>query len=166
MRIADYIQDSIVDGPGLRFSLFTQGCPHHCEGCHNPGTHDPESGREIAVSEVIRIMLSNPLTDGVTLTGGEPFAQPADCAEIAAAAKDAGLNVWCYTGFSFERLLASGDPDTGRLLSLCDVLADGPFMLSERTLDLKWRGSRNQRVIDVRRSLEAGEPVLYDQETI
>jgi anaerobic ribonucleoside-triphosphate reductase activating protein len=83
MRSAGLMQDSIVDGPGLRFVVFTQGCPHRCAGCHNPDTHDPEGGREMPVSEVVRQMLSNPLTDGVTLTGGEPFFQAAACAEIA-----------------------------------------------------------------------------------
>lgn len=162
MRIAGLVQDSIVDGPGLRFSVFAQGCPHRCEGCHNPATHDPEGGEEMPVSEVIRQMLSNPLTDGVTLTGGEPFFQAAACAEIAEAAKKAGLNVWTYSGSTFEELTASEDPEVKKLLSLTDVLVDGPFILSERTLNLKWRGSRNQRIIDVRRSLAEGRAVTVE----
>lgn len=156
MRIAGLVQDSIVDGPGLRFTVFTQGCPHRCEGCHNPETHDPGGGKEIPVEEVIRQMRSNPLTDGVTLTGGEPFFQPADCAKIAEAAKKDGLNVWAYTGYTFEQLFNLSDPDIKRLLSLTDVLVDGPFILSERSLNIKWRGSRNQRLIDAKKSLEAG----------
>ena len=83
MRIAGLVQDSIVDGPGFRFTVFTQGCPHNCEGCHNPDTHDPDGGREMTVKQVIDAMLSNPMTDGLTLSGGDPFVQAADCAEIA-----------------------------------------------------------------------------------
>lgn len=159
MRIAGLVQDSIVDGTGLRFTVFTQGCPHRCEGCHNPETHDPNGGREIPVEEVIRQMLSNPLTDGVTLSGGEPFSQPKDCLMIAEAAKKAGLNVWTYTGYTFEYLLNSSEPDVKELLKLTDVLIDGPFILTERSLSLKWRGSKNQRVLDIKKSLEAGHAV-------
>lgn len=161
MRIADITQDSIVDGPGLRFTLFTQGCPHHCKGCHNPATHDPEGGKEMAVEDVIAAMLRNPLTDGLTLSGGEPFMQSADCARIAAAAKEKGLNVWAYSGWTFEELLADERPGVRELLSLCDVLVDGPFILSQRSLTLKWRGSTNQRVLDVPKSLAAGKAVDY-----
>jgi anaerobic ribonucleoside-triphosphate reductase activating protein len=156
MRIAGLLQDSIVDGPGLRFTVFTQGCPHRCVGCHNPETHDPNGGADVAVDEVINKMLSNPLTDGVTLSGGEPFFQPADCVKIAEAAKNADLNIWTYTGWTFEELLGSPDPDIQKLLSLTDVLVDGRFVLRERSLNLKWRGSKNQRLLDIRRSLAEG----------
>jgi anaerobic ribonucleoside-triphosphate reductase activating protein len=164
MRIADTIQDSIVDGPGFRFVVFTQGCFHNCPGCHNPATHDPDGGKEIAVEDVIREMRKNPLTDGVTLSGGEPFLQPAACADIAEAAKADGLNVWAYSGWTYEELLkrAEADPETARLLRLVDVLVDGPFILAEKSMDVKWRGSRNQRLIDVKRSLEEGTAVIRD----
>ena len=161
MKIANYIQDSIVDGPGLRFTLFTQGCPHRCAGCHNPATHDPSGGREESAEEIIREMLKNPLTDGLTLSGGEPFEQAAQCAAVARAARDAGLNVWCYTGYTFEELLESGDAAKSELLGLVDVLVDGRFLAGERSLALKWRGSRNQRVISVQKSLATGTAVLY-----
>jgi anaerobic ribonucleoside-triphosphate reductase activating protein len=108
------------------------------------------------VSDIIAEMLKNPLTDGLTLSGGEPFAQSEDCAEIAEAAKKAGLNVWIYTGYTFEELIGAGDGGARRLLGLADVLADGRFILAERTLEYPWRGSRNQRLIDVRRSLSEG----------
>ncbi|MDR0862728.1 MAG: anaerobic ribonucleoside-triphosphate reductase activating protein [Oscillospiraceae bacterium] len=157
MRIAGTVQDSIVDGTGLRFAVFTQGCPHGCEGCHNPQTHDPQGGEERAVADIIREMLGNPLTDGVTLSGGEPFAQAADCAEIARAAHGAGLNVWAYSGWTFEELLAR--PDAAELLRETDVLIDGRFVLAERTMLTRWRGSRNQRVIDVPKSLAVGAAV-------
>lgn len=159
MRIAGLVQDSIVDGPGLRFTVFTQGCPHRCESCHNPETHDPDGGKEIPVDEVIKQMRSNPLTDGVTLSGGEPFAQAEDCAAIAEAAKKAGLNVWTYTGYTFEQLFNLSDPDMKKLLNLTDVLVDGPFILAERSLAIKWRGSKNQRLIDVQKSLAEGKAV-------
>jgi anaerobic ribonucleoside-triphosphate reductase activating protein len=161
MRIANYIQDSIVDGKGLRFALFTQGCPHHCPGCHNPQTHDFNGGKEVAVEELVDIILQNPLTDGVTFTGGEPFAQAADCASIARAVREKGLNVWAYSGWTFEQLL-SGTPEQREFLELCDVLIDGPFVLAQRSLTLKWRGSRNQRVLDVPRSLAEGRAIELD----
>jgi anaerobic ribonucleoside-triphosphate reductase activating protein len=162
MRIASYIQDSIVDGPGLRFTLFTQGCPHRCEGCHNPGTHDFGGGREASVPEIIAAMLGNPLTDGLTLSGGEPFAQAEDCARLAAAAREAGLNVWAYSGWTFEELYGDIVPGSKKLLELCDVLIDGKFELSQKNLGLTWRGSENQRVADVRKSLCAGRVILWE----
>ena len=158
MRIAGLTQDSIVDGPGFRFTVFVQGCTHHCEGCHNPQTHDPAGGREMTTDEIIREMRSNPLTDGLTLSGGEPFDQSEDCLTLALAAKESGLNVWSYSGYLFEQLLA--DEKKSQLLKELDVLVDGPFVLSQRSLALAWRGSRNQRVIDVPKSLAAGELVL------
>lgn len=162
MRIANYIQDSIVDGPGLRFTLFTQGCPHRCEGCHNPGTHDPLGGKEMSTGEVIEKMLSNPLTDGLTLSGGEPFSQAGNCAKIAQAAKNAGLNVWAYSGWTLEQLMDDVVPGARKLLELCDVLVDGPFILAQRSLRLKWRGSENQRVLDVKKSLDSGGAVPWE----
>lgn len=159
MRIASTTHDSIVDGPGLRYVVFTQGCPHRCPGCHNPDTHDSAGGKELPVEEVIRDMLSNPLTDGVTLSGGEPFAQPDACAQIARAAHQAGLNVWCYSGWTLERLLDM--PAAAPLLHEIDVLIDGPFLLEQRSLTLKWRGSRNQRVLDAKQSCLEGRAVPY-----
>ncbi len=116
----------------------------------------------MTVEEVIKKMLSNPLTDGVTLSGGEPFAQAGGCAEIAGAAKKAGLNVWTYTGYTFEQLFNISDPEAKMLLNLTDVLVDGRFILAERSLGIKWRGSKNQRLIDVKKSLEAGHAVILD----
>lgn len=159
MKIANFVQDSIVDGPGLRFTLFTQGCPHRCLGCHNPQTHDFAGGKEMSVEELAAIILANPLTDGLTLSGGEPFAQPEECAALARRVREKGLNVWAYSGWTFEELLA-GTTAQQELLGLCDVLVDGPFLLAERSLNLKWRGSTNQRVIDMPKSLAAGEAVL------
>ena len=164
MRIAGMIQDSIVDGPGFRFTLFTQGCPHDCEGCHNPETHDFNGGSEMSTEEIIKKLLSNPLTDGITFSGGEPFEQAGDCAVIARAARENGLNVWAYSGYTFEELLrkAEKQPEIMELLKLTDVLVDGRFILAQRSLSLKWRGSANQRILDVPKSLDAGEPVIRD----
>ena len=162
MRIAGMIQDSIVDGPGFRFTLFTQGCPHHCEGCHNPETHDFNGGSEMSTDEVIKKLLSNPLTDGITFSGGEPFEQAGECAVIEKAARENGLNVWAYSGYTFDELLVKAEkqPDVMELLKLTDVLVDGRFVLEQRSLSLKWRGSANQRILDVPASLTAGQAVL------
>ena len=160
MRIFGLVQDSIVDGPGFRFSCFVQGCPHHCPGCHNPESHDPDGGREMTVEEVSRELLKNPLTDGLTLSGGDPFAQPEDCLSLAKTAHAHDLNVWAYSGWTFEHLRDHGTPEQRALLEEVDVLIDGPFVLEQRSLALPWRGSRNQRVVNVRASLEAGEAVI------
>lgn len=164
MQIADIIEDSIVDGPGLRFVVFTQGCKFRCEGCHNPDTWDEFGGDSVDVADLIVKMRSNPLTDGLTLSGGEPFEQVADSARLAAAARSSGLNVWVFTGFVFEELYRRSQSDASVLefLNHIDVLVDGPYIASQRTLSLKWRQSRNQRVIDVGRSLAAGSAVLLD----
>jgi len=164
MKIAGLIHDSIVDGPGLRYVVFTQGCTLRCEGCHNPETWDPKGGSEISIEEIVNDLMSNPLTDGLTLSGGEPFEQAADCAGLAAIARKNGLNVWIFSGRSFEELLdiSVSDSDIMTLMTQTDVLVDGRFIKSERTLSQKWCGSRNQRVIDVQKSLKTGKGELYD----
>lgn len=151
MRVSGLVQDSIVDGPGMRFVCFVQGCPHNCPGCHNPESHDPTCGKEMTVEEIAGQMLSNPLTDGLTLSGGEPFAQAEECMALAKIAHANGLNVWAYTGWTYEHLLCDGTEAQKALLQEVDVLVDGPYMQSERTLSLPWRGSRNQRVIWMRK---------------
>lgn len=153
IRIAGVTNDSIVDGPGLRLAVFTQGCPHGCPGCHNPNTHDMHGGHDADTAQIVAALYENPLLSGVTLTGGEPMMQPAACAEIARAAHAEGKNVWCYTGFTFERLVLEQNPERMALLRDVDVLVDGPFVYSQRSLDLRFCGSRNQRLIDVPQSL-------------
>ena len=157
IRIAGTVDDSIVDGPGIRYTVFVQGCSHHCPGCHNPHTHDFAGGRVVDTEEIVAQMRGNPLLDGLTLSGGEPFEQPDACAELARQAHALGLNVWCYTGYKYEQLLA-GDASRQALLSELDVLVDGPFLLAERSLDLLYRGSRNQRLIDVHTGRAWGTP--------
>jgi len=158
IRVSGIVNDSIVDGQGLRLSVFTQGCPHNCEGCHNPQSHDFSGGSLRDTDEVIAAMKKNPLLDGVTLTGGEPFCQPEACLEIARAAHSLGLNVWAFSGYLYEDLLTLA-PD---LLNETDVLVDGPFILKERSLELKFCGSRNQRLIDMKKTREKGEIVLWE----
>lgn len=160
MRISNTIHDSIVDGPGLRYVVFTQGCRHNCKGCHNPGTHDPMGGKELSLQEVISDMRSNPLTDGLTLSGGEPFLQVEACAALARAAHENGLNVWCYSGYTFEQLLRQ--KEMRPLLDQVDVLVEGPFMLEQKSLTLKWRGSSNQRMLDLKSSLSLGRAVTLE----
>lgn len=161
IRIAGLVNDSIVDGPGFRFTIFTQGCPHHCVGCHNPQTHDFQGGSNMDTDEIVSRFKKNPLLDGITLSGGEPFCQSEACAELAREARALGLNVWCYSGYTFEEL-ASGKDEWKTLLQELDVLIDGPFVLEERSLECRFRGSRNQRVIDVPASLKARTIVEMD----
>lgn len=156
MRIAGFAQESIVDGPGWRLTVFCQGCPHLCEGCHNPETHLFTGGRIVDTTEIIGMMDSNPLLDGITLSGGEPFCQWEACEELAKAAHERGLNVWCYTGYTWRELM---NGEAHSLLKSIDVLVDGPFIKKLRTLELPWRGSKNQRLIDVPKSLAQGQCV-------
>lgn len=163
MRIANTVNDSIVDGHGLRFTVFTQGCPHHCPGCHNPDTHDPAGGQEVSLEELAEGLTKNPLIEGLTLSGGEPFAQAAQCAQLAKIAHSLGMTVWTYTGYLFETLRDRGDPDWDALLRQTDVLVDGPFLQKEKSYDVRFRGSRNQRLIQVPASLSRGEAVLWEE---
>ena len=161
IRIAGTVNDSIVDGPGLRFTIFTQGCPHHCPGCHNPQTHDFDAGTESDTVEIIARFRRNPLLDGITLSGGEPFCQSNSCLELAKAAHALGLNVWAYSGYTFEELI-SGKAEWKELLAEVDVLVDGPFLLEKRTLECRFRGSSNQRLVDVKASMKQGSIVEWE----
>lgn len=151
--------DSIVDGPGIRTTYFAQGCPHHCEGCHNPETWEFGVGTPMETDALVEIAKSNPLCRGVTFSGGEPFAQAEGFAELAELLIAEDYEVASYTGYTFEHLRDHGTPAQKKLLSLLDVLVDGPFVLAQRSLDLVYRGSANQRIIDVQKSLTSGEVV-------
>ena len=153
-----FVMDSIVDGPGLRCTIFVQGCPHACPGCHNPATHAFSGGHEMLVEDAYRRMKQNPLCKGVTFSGGEPFCQPAALAALAMRLKQDGIEIAAYSGYTFEAL-QSGTAHQQRLLALCDVLIDGPFLLVERDLSLRFRGSKNQRILNVPKSLAANAPV-------
>ena len=155
--------DSIVDGPGLRLTIFTQGCLHHCPGCHNPQTHDPEGGSWADTEDILAAAAENPLLDGITLSGGDPFLQPVPCLALAEGAHKIGLNVWTYTGYTWEALWEENAPEKIALLKETDVLVDGPFLLAERSLEVRFCGGRDQRVIDVKKSLAAGEAALWEE---
>ena len=161
IRLAGLEPESIVDGPGYRFTVFVQGCLHNCPGCHNPQTHDFSGGHLADTDDVIAHLGKNPLVRGLTLSGGEPMMQPEPLYLIAKAAKEKGMNVWCYTGFTLEELLRENRADRMRLLSAVDVLVDGPFRSHERSLDLLYRGSKNQRLIDMPATLKSGTIRLY-----
>lgn len=159
LNLAGLVEDSIVDGPGLRVAVFAQGCPHHCIGCHNPETWTFEGGTEISEERVFEIIKSNPLCRGVTFSGGEPFAQAEGFSRLARLLKTEGYEVASYSGYTFEQLLA-GTEKQRELLENIDVLIDGPFVEKERSVELNFRGSRNQRILDVAASLKDGKAVL------
>lgn len=161
IQIAGTVNDSIVDGPGLRYAVFVQGCSHHCPGCHNPETHDPAGGHEEETENLIAKMKKNPLLSGITLSGGEPMEQPMPCLELAKAAHASMMNVWCYTGYTWEELTRQSDPDRMALLHEVDVLVDGPFVMALKSLELNYCGSKNQRLIDVPASLRENKVVLW-----
>ena len=149
VRVSALVEESIVDGPGLRYVVFTQGCPHHCPGCHNPETHDPEGGTVAEVDAVFEQFRENPLLSGITFSGGEPFMQPEPLCRLAEAVASLGKTVVTYTGFTFEQLTSMGrnNPAVAELLALTDTLIDGPYVDSLRDLELTFRGSANQRVL-------------------
>lgn len=162
INIAGTVNDSIVDGEGIRFAIFVQGCPHHCEGCHNPQTHDFAGGEQTDTDLIYQKIKANPLLSGVTFSGGEPFCQPKPLSELARKVKADGLDIWTYTGYTLDQLQAMHNEDVDALLSLTDVLIDGRFVLDERDLTLAFRGSRNQRIIDMNRTRQEGHIVEKD----
>lgn len=157
MRIAGIVHDSIVDGPGLRVTVFTQGCPHACPGCHNPDSHAMCGGYEMAVEDIIAQLDRSPLTEGITLSGGDPMMQPEDCLRIARAAHERGLSVWTYTGYTWEELLHEANPARLALIEESDILVDGRYVAALRSYEAYFRGSTNQRLIDVKRTLATGQ---------
>lgn len=160
IRIAGTVNDSIVDGPGIRYTIFTQGCTHNCKGCHNPQTHDLNGGYDADTDELIEKIKSNPLLDGVTFSGGEPFMQAEALAELGRRIKQLGLNIVTYTGYTFEELYKNCDKNGwGKLLSVTDFLVDGPFILEQKDWQIKFRGSSNQRYIDCQESIKSGTAI-------
>lgn len=160
LRIAGTVNDSIVDGEGIRFTIFTQGCPHNCKGCHNPQTHDFNGGELVEISTLLEKIKSNPLLDGVTFSGGEPFCQAETLAELGVGIKSLGLDIVTYTGYTFEELYKNSNKNGwGKLLEVTDFLIDGKFILELRDWQIKFRGSSNQRYIDCQESLKQGRVV-------
>jgi len=159
IRVLDIIEDTMVDGPGFRTSIYCAGCSHRCPGCHNPQSWDFNQGHEMTTAELMNIIVADPFAN-VTFSGGDPMYQAAGFAELAHAIHDkTNKDIWCYTGFIFESLI---NDDQRELLGLLNVLVDGPYIEKLRDPDLLFRGSSNQRLIDVQASLYTGETVLWD----
>jgi anaerobic ribonucleoside-triphosphate reductase activating protein len=163
MKVMNILHDSIVDGEGFRSVVFFAGCHHGCNGCHNPESWKMDNGSEMTQEQIYKEIINNELTN-VTFSGGDPFLQSHEVSELAQAFKHAGKNIWCYTGYTFEDLLTN--PNHLQLLNNIDVLVDGPFQLEKRDLSLLYKGSSNQRIIDVKRSLVEGRTSLYKNKTI
>lgn len=162
IRLASDLQpDSIVDGPGIRTVIWTQGCSHKCPGCHNPSTHDFKGGFSVSTDEINQELDNLVGQSGITLSGGDPMFQAKACTQIAKHAKEIGLDVWCYTGFTYEQVLQS--PEMKKLLNYVDVLVDGKFDITQFSLNLDFRGSKNQRIIDVPKSLKEKKVILVDK---
>lgn len=159
VRIMDIVHSSSVDGTGFRDVLFVNYCPHRCDGCHNPETWSRENGRDVTLEEVFRDLTKSDLTN-VTFSGGEPFEQARELAILARALKKVGKTIWVYSGYTYEQILA--DETKKELLILCDVLVDGRFDKNQTELNLRFKGSLNQRIIDVAKSTSSGKVVLYD----
>lgn len=151
IRLFGIVRESIVDGPGLRFVIFVQGCPHHCHGCHNPASHDPLGGKVTSTLKIWNEIIKNPLITGITFSGGEPFLWASELAQIGESARNAGLDVMTYTGYKYENLVEAAryDKGTKALLSASNYLVDGLYVEEERDLTLKFRGSRNQKIYDI-----------------
>jgi len=151
LRLSGVISESIVDGPGFRYVVFTQGCPHGCPGCHNPQTHDFNGGTLIDPLTLLPEIDENPLLAGVTFSGGEPFVQPEALLPLAREIKARGLHLLIFSGYTYEQLqaLATSREAVGELLCLCDTLIDGPYIEEQRDLTLQFRGSANQRVLQL-----------------
>ncbi|MCL2816822.1 MAG: anaerobic ribonucleoside-triphosphate reductase activating protein [Clostridiales bacterium] len=162
IKLAGLVKESVVDGPGIRMAVFTQGCARACPGCHNPNTQDFAGGEWHDTGEIWRQFAANRHLRGLTISGGEPFAQAAACADLARMVKENGKDVVVYTGYTWEELLESGEGEgeARLLLENTDILVDGPFVEALKNLDLPFRGSSNQRVIDVAASLAAGRTVV------
>lgn len=161
-RIAGVTTESVVDGPGIRSTIFFQGCPHACPGCHNPETWRDDGGMEISRSELIGLLKINPLVKGVTFSGGEPFQQAPFAAALGGYLRELGLDLWVYTGFTWDSILTNlNRPGYQELLKITNVLVDGPFIREQQDLALLFRGSANQRLIKASESLAKGEIVLW-----
>ena len=159
LRILDILEDTTVDGPGFRTSIYCSGCTHHCVECHNPQSWAQDGGHEMSVEEVMQVIEADPFAN-VTFSGGDPMQQAAGFTALAEAIKTrTNKTIWCYTGYTYEALLKM--PMQRALLEKVDVLVDGPFVASQQSKDLLFRGSANQRLIDVPRSLETGQVIEW-----
>ena len=165
LHLAGVIRESIVDGPGYRFVVFVQGCPHHCKGCQNPQTWSfTEGGYDTTVENIMKAVKENKLITGVTLSGGEPFTQAKALTVLAKELRKEGLDVMAFSGWTFEELRDGADEENGwlDLLRELSLLIDGRFIQEQLTLELRFRGSKNQRIVDVQKSLQTGQTVLSE----
>ena len=164
IRVSGMVAESIVDGPGIRYVVFAQGCVHNCKGCHNPATHALDGGHLVEVDDIVSAIKKNPLLKGVTFSGGEPFLQAEAFTELAQKCHELGLDVICYTGYTFEKLVSSFEvhPEWEALLKNIDTLIDGPFVEEKKSLMLLFRGSSNQRMLDMVSSLKQMCPVAVE----
>ena len=161
IRVAGFEKESFIDGAGVRYTIFTQGCKHNCEGCHNPQTHDIKGGSLFKIDKIMEEIKEYDFLDGVTLSGGDPLYQPSATLKLIKRIKEeTTLTIWCYTGFKFEDLLRNKDKKIKDILNNIDVLVDGPYIKELRNLALRFRGSSNQRIIDVKESLKTNSLVL------
>lgn len=163
IQIFGLVSDSIVDGPGLRFGIFVQGCSHKCPGCHNPESQPVIGGTTYTLAQIRDEILANKLISGVTFSGGEPFEQVDACAALAKKLKEDGYKLWAYSGYLAENLLskAESDPATRTFLENIDVLVDGPFVESLHSYELDWRGSSNQRLVDMPKTISSGQIIEW-----
>ena len=160
ISVIKIVEDTTVDGPGFRTTVYAAGCPNACPGCHNPQSWDIESGTLMTTEEIMQVIRADEFAD-VTFSGGDPMFQPEGFAELAEAVKrETGKNIWCYTGYTFERLL--NNPKQAELLKYIDVLVDGKFKQALHDESLLFRGSSNQRLIDVKKSLKENKVVFYN----
>ena len=164
IRLAGITEDSIVDGPGFRLVFFAQGCKLHCPGCHNMSTWDPKGGEEYDIFELRKLWQKNPLIDGITISGGEPFLQKEVVLNLIELAKSDGMNIVVYSGNTFEELVNSKNSIVDKILLKTDYLIDGPFIIEKRSLNLAFRGSTNQRVIDLKSTLLSGQIITINKD--
>lgn len=164
IRLAGILEESIVDGPGIRFVIFTQGCPHHCQGCHNPETHDASGGYLEDTNNLISKFKNYPYMSGLTISGGEPFVQSAEVLELVQGFKNiySNKNIMIFTGYKIEELISKNDSSINEVLELSDYLVDGRFILSLRDISLHFKGSTNQRIIDLKESKKVNKIVLKE----
>ena len=164
IRLAGIAYESLVNGPGMRRVFFSQGCKHNCKGCFNPDTHSFDGGEEKDMDELIKDVLSNPMIRGVTFSGGDPFERPVEFAYMGEAFKKNGLNIWSYTGYTYEFIVShfNEKPEWRRLINTLDVLVDGEFQQDKKEEGLLFKGSSNQRIIDVKESLKRNQVVIWE----
>lgn len=162
IRIAGFNDNSIVDGIGVRYTVYLQGCKHNCNGCHNPETHDFNGGVLMNTQDIVSDFSKYKWFDGITLSGGDPFFQPVAAKELADKTHELNKTVWCYTGYTIEQIMNTGTEEMKSLLNSIDILVDGKFDLSKKTLNKRFIGSSNQRIIDVKQTMSTGNIVLKE----